>query len=205
MLKKWLIRLFFVFLLSFLIIEGMIIYTGQVSEETMKEDVDYIVILGAGVRGDEPSLSLLYRLHEGLNYAKEHQDAKIVLSGGQGSGENITEAEAMKRYLLIHGIKKERLILEDNSTSTYENMMFTKKMIDQQEVNDETKPKKETEDEAIKLMIVTNDFHMLRAKMLAERQGLIAYGLSAKTPAIILPKVYTREYFAIIKSFLFDR
>ena len=88
---------------------------------------EYAIILGAKVNGEVPSLSLRYRLDAALRYADEYPHVKFILSGGQGPGEHITEAEAMKRFLLDHGIKEERLLLEQQSTSTYENILFSKR------------------------------------------------------------------------------
>jgi uncharacterized SAM-binding protein YcdF (DUF218 family) len=85
---------------------------------------DYAIVLGAKVNGETPSLSLRYRLEATLNYANQYPHVKLVLSGGQGTDEYISEAEAMRRYLVENGVSEERLLLESKSTSTYETFFF---------------------------------------------------------------------------------
>lgn len=177
-------------LLSFLVIEGMILYHAKSQE---KIQTDYAIILGAGLWGEDLSLTLFHRLNESLEYLKAFPETKVVVSGGQGPGENITEAEAMKRFLMKNGIDEGRILLEDKSTSTYENMLFSSNIIEREEG---TKNKE--------VIIITSDFHMLRAKMLASRVGLIPYGISSDSVDYLKPYYYSREYLAIIKSFLID-
>lgn len=188
--KKAVLGLLTIFLLSFFLIEGQMLYTAKMEEPAQG---DYLVILGARVRGEQLSLTLWNRLQKGLEYIREHPDIPIILSGGKGEGEDISEAAAMKRYLLAQGIAEERLILEENSTSTYENLKYTRDIIRSRDAG-----------ENIRLVIVTSDFHLFRAKFLAQRLGFSAAGLPAETPPSTLPISLVREYFAVIKSLLFD-
>ena len=193
MLKRLLFIIVFVLLFSFLIIESLII-VNSFSNDDMP--VDYMIILGAGLYGGEPSPSLRYRLQQALEYANKYPQVPIVVSGGQGSNEWISEAEAMQRFLVKHGIKEERIIKEDRSTNTGENLLFTREVI-----------KYAGETERPKVMIVTSEYHMFRSKLLARRYGFIPYGICAPTPAYpryLKPLYYIREYFAVIKSFFFD-
>jgi uncharacterized SAM-binding protein YcdF (DUF218 family) len=132
-------------------------------------------------------------MEKGVVYLINNPDAVVIVSGGQGTEEKITEAEAMKRYLLDHGIKEDRIIKEETSTSTMENFKNTKEILLQNHV------------ENPRVLIVTNDFHLFRSKLLAKRNGYIAYGLPSRTPITILPNCYIREYFAVVKSLIFDR
>ncbi len=156
---------------------------------------DYLLILGARVKGETVSLSLKNRLDRGADYLNRYPEARAVLSGGQGPGEDLSEAEAMKRYLVARGIPENRLILEAYSTDTAENIWFSKEILKEQGAD----PEKAS------ITIVTNDFHMLRAKMLAKRAGLQVTGYSSRTPEFTIPKAYTRELAAFINSYLFDR
>jgi uncharacterized SAM-binding protein YcdF (DUF218 family) len=174
---------------SFIIIESIIIFNVK-CEKNAK--VDYLMILGAGLRGKEISLTLQERMEKGVEYLRSNPEALVIVSGGQGPDEEISEAEAMKKYLVDHDIKEARIIIEDRSTSTMENFKNTKEIV------------LKDNNESIKILVVTNDFHMFRAKLLANRNGFIAYGLPSKTPWSILPNCYIREYFAVIKSLLFD-
>jgi len=180
---------FIVLMISFIVIEGLIIYNANITKET---SVDYIVILGAMVRGDTPSLILDERLQAGLNCIKKHPEAKVILSGAKGPGENISEAQAMRIYLINNGVDEAKLIKEENSTNTFENLENSKKII--AKINNKTK-----------IFIVTSDFHMFRSKMLASRIGLTAYGVPAKTELYLQPTYYLREYFAVMKSYIFDK
>ncbi len=190
-LKKLIRIVLIIAVTSFVFLEGMIIVKGNVKSDV---STDIVIILGGGLKGETPSLSLLERLKAGLEYLERNPDAKAVVSGGQGRGEAITEAEAMKRYLLQNGIAGDRIIVEDQSTSTMENFMFTKPVVEAA-VGHEVK----------KITVITNNFHMLRALMLAERNGFEAYGISSPTPFQVAIQSYVREYFALIKSFLLDR
>lgn len=178
-------------IVSFVVLETVII-TSAIS--TKKTDSDYLVVLGAGLRGEIPSLTLLQRLDKSLEYIKNNPNIKIVVSGGKGVGETITEAEAMKRYLTRHGVSEERVIKEEKSTNTSENLKFTAKIL-----------KELDKKESLKITIVTSDFHVFRAKFLAARQGFKADGYSVNSEPILMPTYYAREYFAVIKSFIFDK
>lgn len=178
------------FLISFIIIESFIIYNGS---KTDSAEVDYLVILGAGLWGDTPSLALRQRLDEGVKFIKENPETKVILSGGKGSGETITEAEGMKRYLISKGIDERLLIKEEKSTSTKENMKFTRELLNQIDVRDN-----------ISVKIVTNNFHMFRAKLLGKSNGFIVYGQPAPLHPLLVPAYYIREYLAVIKSLVFD-
>jgi uncharacterized SAM-binding protein YcdF (DUF218 family) len=148
---------------------------------------DYIIILGARVKGEIPSLALQYRIDAAANYMKKNKETIAIASGGQGPGEDITEAEAIKRGLLKHGVDSKRILLEDKSTDTVENITFSKKVIpDHLETG----------------LLVTNDFHLYRAKSIAKSQGLNLQGIPAETPTVAIPKSYTREYLAITKYYL---
>ena len=178
-------------LVSFVALETVIISSAI---PTKKTDSDYLVVLGAGLRGEIPSLTLLQRLNRSLEYIKNNPDIKVVVSGGQGSGETITEAEAMKRYLTRHGVNEESIIKEDKSTNTSENLKFTAKIL-----------KEVDKRENLKITIVTSDFHVFRGKFLAERYGFKADGYGVISKLILMPTYYVREYFAVVKSFVFDK
>lgn len=182
--------MFIIFIVSFIAIEGLIIYNGS---KTDNAEVDYLVVLGAGLWGDTPSLALQERLDESIKFIRANPNIKVVLSGGQGPGENITEAEGMKRYLVNKGINEKLLIKEDKSTSTKENMQYTKKLLG--EIDGRNK---------IRIKIVTNNFHMFRAKLLAKKTGFTAYGEPSVLYPLLIPTYYTREYLAVIKTLIFD-
>jgi uncharacterized SAM-binding protein YcdF (DUF218 family) len=182
---------FFIGLASFVFIEALII---QSAISKYREKSDYLVILGAGLRGEVPSRALYQRLYASLEYIEMNPDIKIVVSGGRGPGESIAEATAMERFLINHGVAKEQIIKEEKSTSTLENLKFTTEILEGLE-------KKEN----VEVTIVTNNFHMFRAKFLAQRQGLKVSGYPAPLHPMLVPTCFVREYLAVINSFIFDR
>lgn len=178
-------------LVSFIIIEGFI-FSDAFSKE--KGNVDYVVVLGTGLNGKYISLALKSRLDASVDFLNKNPKVKVVVSGGQGYGEAITEAEAMKEYLIQKNIDESRIIKEDKSTSTMENFKFTRNVLEEID----KRP-------IYKIEVITNDFHMFRAKILARRNSFIPYGISSSTPFYILPNCLIREYFAVIKSLIFDK
>ncbi len=171
-----------------IILEGLIIYS---SRNNFSPDADYIIVLGAKLHGKRPSKSLLYRMNTALAYMKKYPNMKLIASGGQGFDESIPEAVAIKNYFIENGIKADRILLEDKSKNTFENMKFSRKLIKKNGL--------------IKINVVTNRYHILRSKLLAERNNFKAYGLPAKTPKSVLLKSYLRESLALVKSFFLDR
>ncbi|WP_429367328.1 YdcF family protein [Paenibacillus sp. DS2015] len=189
MLRRMLIACSLILGISFIIIESFII-SELGSHDSEISDVDYIVILGAGIKGSELSLTLQQRLDMSLTYANKEKDIPIIVSGGQGPGESITEAEAMSNYLISKGISKERIILESKSTSTQENLLFSQAIMNEKGLKD------------LSIMIVTSDYHMHRAKLIAKKTGFDVYGMSSKSPGYLKPINMIREYLATIKTFL---
>jgi len=178
------------FVLQFAAVMGLILSGASSDPET---ETDYLLILGAGLAGEEPSPSLYERLKTGAGYLKRHPDTVVIVSGGQGKGETITEAEAMRRYLVAAGIEDNRIILEPKASSTMENFRFAKEIIEQR-----------TGAPADEITFITNDFHVYRSRMLAGRNGFRAHALASDTADGAL-MMYIREYLAMIKSFFFDR
>lgn len=189
--KRTLAFLLVVMILQFAIIEGLLIYSGRSDTEV---STDYLIVLGAGINGETPSLALHERLLAGLRYLEKYPDTKVVVSGGQGRGEAITEAEAMRRFFVSNGIDEGRILLESRATSTMENFSFSRQLIEQK-----------TGRLVSEITFVTNSFHVLRSKMLAGRNGFKAYALSCKTPDQVIVQMYFREYLAFFKSLFIDR
>lgn len=178
-------------LASVIIIESLIISAGNKVED--QQEIDYLIILGAGLYWDRLSPSLEERLKVSLNYLEENKEIKVIVSGGRGPDEKFSEAYAMSEYLLQHGIQKERIILEDKSRNTFQNLEFSLQKI--KEIDSMDNPR---------ILIASNKYHIFRSKILAKRLGMIPYGLPAKIPPTIILKSYIREYFAVIKSLLLD-
>lgn len=184
---KWLRRAVAIFLcicaLYFVIIEGLVI-SGMTTDEP--EGLDYIIVLGAKVNGTNPSLALRCRIDCAYEYLAENPNTIAILSGGQGRGEDISEAEAMRRELVKRGIAEERLILEDRSTSTEENLDFSYPLIP---------------DAGASVGLVTNNFHIFRALTIARnRHGHKAdcvVGVAARYPNVLIIHYMIREFLSI--------
>lgn len=178
----------YLFLISFIIIESFI-YSGTKADNYKK--VDYLVVLGAGLKGSDVTATLKYRLDKAIEILNKDKDIKAVVTGGKGYGEDVTEASAMANYLIKNGIKSDRIILEDKATSTYENFKFTKQAL------------KQNAEHNFNILIITSDFHMARAKLIAKKFGFNPYGAPAPTFKYLLPNSIIREYFAVVKSLMF--
>jgi uncharacterized SAM-binding protein YcdF (DUF218 family) len=159
----------------------------QYSRNTAPQNADYLIVLGARVKGTVPSLVLKERIKTAAQYLKKNEKTIAIASGGQGPGEDISEAECIKKELLKLGINESRIRVENRSTDTYENIQFSKQYIP---VDGKSG------------VIVTNDFHLYRALMITKDHRLFASGIPAKTPLIAIPKSYSREYLAITKYYL---
>ncbi len=116
------------FIFTFILVEGIIL-KDIVVNKNKDPKVEYLIILGAGLKGDVPSEVLKYRLNKAVEYYKKNPDTIFIVSGGQGKDELISEAEAMEIYLSKRGIPIKNIIKEDKSTSTYENLKFSDKII----------------------------------------------------------------------------
>ena len=148
------------------------------------------VVLGCRVYGERASLSLVERLEAAQKYLEENSDAVCVVSGGQGPGEDISEAECMYRWLVAKGIDEKRIYKEDKSTSTEENIAFSKEVIKENGLNEN-------------IAIVTSEYHSYRASVIAQKNGL-AYGTAQGQTAIwLFPTYYIRELYAILAEWLF--
>ena len=183
--------LFTIGLVLFISVEGLIIYNGH---HVDKEKPDYLMVLGAGLRGTKISTSLLYRLETALDFHELYPDVKIIVSGGQGEGEKISEASAMRNFLVDNGVDSSQIIMEDKSTDTYENFLYTKKILDEEsEVKDPT------------VTVISNNFHMFRAKFLAKEVVINTLGYPAPSHKVSAVVFYVREFFGVIKAFVFKR
>lgn len=154
---------------------------------TPPANLDYIVVLGANLNADgSPKETLRYRLDEAAAYLEQSPETTCVVSGGQGPDEPCSEAESMARYLEAAGVDASRVILEDRSTTTAENLRFSAALLNSPDAS---------------VGVVTNDFHVLRATRIARRQGLTSvYGISAPTNPLYLPQACVRECVALAKD-----
>lgn len=148
--------------------------------------LSYLVVLGAQMKENGPSVALQRRLDRAYEYLAENPETLCVVSGGQGSNEPVSEAQGMKDYLTERGIEEGRIIMEDRSRNTQQNLAFSRELIPA---------------EVTKVGIITSNFHVYRSIQLARRQGFPdAQGISAASGIYFLPNNMLREFFGIMKD-----
>ena len=170
----------------FVFVEAIII-KGMMTKP--QDNCDYIIVLGCQIRGDHITRSLKNRLNVAVDYATDNPDTTIIVSGGRGKGENTTEAFAMYNYLVSKGIDGSRIIQEDKSTDTSENMKYSVQYI-------------ENTDSLVG--IATNNFHIARSRLLARHAGLNnTCGMPAESDHVLFINYMVREAIGIVKDFVF--
>ena len=144
-----------------------------------KRNADYIIVLGAGIIGSRVTPLLAARIEKGIELLCYNPNAVLIMSGGQGSGEDIPESKAMADYAIDKGVSAEKIILEQKSVSTEENLRFSRELINKQNPQ---------------IIVVTTAYHMLRALILAKRQGIKCVGFGAKTKWYFTLNAFIREF-----------
>ncbi len=178
------------------LLTAAIIYAAVLSALMMSaysdppEEPTNVIVLGCKVRGSTPSQMLRYRLDAAYNYLCENEDTICIVSGGKGAGEDISEAEAMKTYLVEKGISPDRIITEDKSTSTEENLKNSAEILRSLGLPTEA-------------VIISDGYHQYRASLIAKSVGFEkTYSVSGKTKAYLLPTYWVREWLALTEQLL---
>lgn len=170
--------------LTFCAVEGMILseYKAQAAP-----GADYCIVLGAQWKASGPSAVLRKRLDRAVEYLKANPCTKVIVSGGKGPNEPMAEARGMYEYLVQAGIEKERILVEDKSRNTYENLVFSGELLDKESDN---------------VVIVTNNFHVFRALGIAKKQNYgKVEGLAADSVFGMAPNNLLREFLGVLKDF----
>lgn len=161
---------------------GCVLY-GSTKSEAQSNTA---IVLGCKVNGESPGPFLRSRINAAYDYLSKNPEAVAVLSGGQGNGENISEAECMFRSLTEKGIDPSRLFLEDKSTNTQENFKYSLEILKEKGITDNN------------ITVITNDFHEYRAGKFAEKCGLIPHSYPSKTPWNGYMPFASREVYGIL-------
>lgn len=171
-------------LTAFLVVEGLI-FTGFGAKA--RPGADYCIVLGAQMKSGGPSDVLKRRLDVALVYLRENPGTLVIVSGCQGSNEPVSEARGMYDYLVRAGIAPERILLEEVSRNTCENLEFCGNLLERREN---------------RVVLVTNNFHMYRALRLADGAGYEhVEGLAASSYPLMLPNNMLREFLGVVKDF----
>ncbi|MDD6659838.1 MAG: YdcF family protein [Eubacteriales bacterium] len=176
---------FLLFVISLALILGSI-YVMNRGKDTAKNQ-KVLIVLGCRVKGDVASVALEKRAESAYFYLLKNPNSVAILSGGQGKDENISEAACLKKLLTDRGILANRLFCEELSTSTDENIRFSKKIIDENGFD-------------TNVAIVTSEYHQLRSKHICEKNGLKFASISSKTEPLYLPTFLVRELMALINE-----
>jgi uncharacterized SAM-binding protein YcdF (DUF218 family) len=185
---EWLIRLVYILggitLVVFILLEAVLLFNAH---NKARRGMDYLLVLGAQINENKVTKNLKIRLDTAIAYLVENPDTLVVVTGGRGRENLLSEAAAMKAYLLEQGIDQYRILTEDQSTNTTENMKFSKKLMR----------------ENATVAIVTNGFHIYRSTRLAKKQGMKkVFSLVAPTDRIMCLHYYIREAAGILKDWL---
>ncbi len=169
----------------FLIVEGLILSGFS---KSAPEGLDYLVVLGAQMKRSGPSRALRYRLDAAIDYLTKNPDTYVIVSGGQGSDEHISEAQGMYDYLVEKGISAERIQKEDQSKNTFQNLTFSAEYLDK---------------ERDSVGVVSNNFHVFRAVRIARKAGYQkVHGIAARGEPFLQLNNMMREFLGVMKDFL---
>jgi len=189
---QYIIRfLFFCFILSFIIIQILIINNMRGVNITNNSGTDYLIILGCHATSENTTQLLAERGFAAVSYLNKNPETKVIVSGGQGYKDDITESEALKRLLLINNIDINRILTEDKSENTQENLKFSNDLYNLLDKN---------------VIIVTSDYHIFRALSIAKKLKYTnVSALSSRSPRYILPALHIREYVSVIHNLIYGR
>lgn len=176
---RWPIFLFIIFILNLL--ASYIIINFKPSPKYT--DYDYLLVLGYVLNNDELNDTLKYRLDLCLKKVIEYPKAKIILSGGISQNNSLSEAQVMSQYLILKGIEKERLILEDKSSSTIENIKNSKIYIDSK-----------------RILLISSDYHILRSLLICKKLSLYPDACGSRAPLVKYPNELMLEKYCILRN-----
>lgn len=163
---------------------------GRYANYKTDDGAQTVIVLGCKVRGDVPSKFLYDRCLAAVKYLNDNPDAVVIASGGQGPGENISEAQCIENILVENGIDKSRIYKEEKSTNTSENIAFSKEIIKNNNLSE-------------KVVIATNEFHEYRAKLYCDREELDFHSKCSYTPRYSFLAFATREMLGVVKYKVF--
>ena len=170
-------------LILFCVVEGMILSCFSAEGQP---GADYVIVLGAQMKENGPSDVLERRLKSAISYLEANPDAKVIVSGGKGQNESISEAQGMAEYLMQAGIAEERILKEEASANTTQNLRFSGEFLDKKEDS---------------VVVITNNFHVFRALQLAKKAGYEnVTAQAADAYPFMLPNNLLREFFGVIKD-----
>ncbi len=180
-----------IFILIIILISVALAVYGRNDNVTFKEDA--VIVLGKGLDGEKVPVNLAKRLDKAIEYREKNPSALIVVSGGKGGEDKLSEAQAMEKYLISKGISEDVIVKEDKSTTTYENFVFSTEIL------------KRRFGEKYSVAFVSNSFHIYRAERLAKELGINATHLGAGIEWHTVPANYLREISVLFGLFVLKK
>ena len=191
-------------------VTGILVFLG--ASASVKPSLDYLIVLGAKVDERGISRSLKHRLDTAIAYAQENPGTVLILSGGQGPDEPVSESQAMYDYLLYNGVPAQQMRQENVSSSTVENIAYSRVLIGQlEEERLEARnqrggvvppgPFQQVENKPLQVGILTSDFHVFRALQIAKKWNIPnVHGICAPSDPVLFVHLCVRECAAILKD-----
>lgn len=174
-----------IILIIFIFLYGIVLLVSAYKDSDVN-NADYLIVLGHKLSNNMPNEVLKYRLRAALKYSDNNPNTKLILSGGITKNNTVSEASVMKEYLIKNGLEADRIILEDKSMDTIENIRNCKKYIERNS----------------KIVLLSSNYHIVRSKMICKLVGLNVKGIGAYTPIVILLKhLIIEEIFIFIHYF----
>ncbi|WP_312117921.1 YdcF family protein [Brevibacillus reuszeri] len=155
----------------------------QTLQKAAPTHADVGIVLGAAVWGEKPSPSLQERLNEALSLYQDGYVPYLLVSGGLGEGKKVTEAAAMRNYLIEHGVPAEKILLESQSTSTYENLLYSQQVMEAHNMRD--------------ALIISHDYHLARAVVMADSLRMSVSPVGIESKVLFGPYHRSREVLAL--------
>lgn len=175
----------FIYILLIFILVVSVFLSIYGSRDNTSYDEDAVIVLGYGVKSGKITAMLKNRLEKVLEYHAKNPDAVIIVSGGRGDENKPSEAEVMKNYLLANGIESDKIIEENKSRTTVENLKFSANLVEKNHT----------------AVVISNTFHIYRSDKYAKASGIDAKHLAAKTEWYDIPWIYIREVAMVVHMF----
>ena len=186
--KRWMNGIWMISGILALILIGLMVNAANMHVAALKDQGSTVIVLGAKINADQPSLILKRRLQAALDYANENPDCMIIVTGGQGKGEDYAESTVMKNWLVENGLEMNRILEENQARNTGENLKYSLKLLRQNSLSEN-------------VVIVTDSFHQLRASILAKQLGIEQISVvNSQTPISLIPMYTVREWFGLVKA-----
>lgn len=172
---------------------ALVVWIAGGARSQEEQPVDVVLVLGAGLKNGHPTPTLERRIDTASVWLLRHPGVAVVACGGMAPGQPMSEAAAIRDGLVARGVARERILLEDRSITTEQNLRFARELLLSRGAGQRPRA-----------LVATSNFHLARAKMLASRVGFEPFGLPASTPWYSLPNCVARESLAMVKSAILD-